>query len=158
MKAMSSPRGDLRALTQPGSPASTKPGWNVSSSFRQGTELFLISLLLLFLELACIRWFPAHVLFLTFFTNLVLLACFLGMSIGCLAARRPQRYLTWTPALLALAVLAAHTVDRLRNTLMPLLDVGAQASPQLVFFGTDYHAHDVAAFAIPIEAVGGFFF
>ena len=78
-----------------------------------------------------------------FFTNVVLLACFLGMSIGCLAARRPQRYLTWTPALLALAVLAAHTVDRLRNTLMPLLDVGGQASPQLVFFGADYHAHDV---------------
>src|SRR5438552_13854819 len=134
------------------------PDQEVTSTSRSGAELFLISLVLLFLELACIRWFPAHVLFLTFFTNLVLLACFLGMSIGCLAARRPQRYLTWTPALLALAVLAAHTVDRLRNTLMPLLDVGGQASPQLVFFGTDYQAQDVAAFFIPIEAVGGFFF
>ena len=54
-------------------------------------DLFLISLLILFLELACIRWFPAHVLFLTFFTNTVLLACFLGMSLGCLASRAAPR-------------------------------------------------------------------
>jgi hypothetical protein len=45
-------------------------------------HLFAVSLLVLFLEQAAIRWFPAHVLFLTFFTNTVLLACFLGMSIG----------------------------------------------------------------------------
>src|SRR5437870_5292435 len=103
---------------------------NTRTSIRRSClDLFLISLLILFLELACIRWFPAHVLFLTFFTNLVLLACFLGMSIGCLAARRPQRYLAWTPALLALAVVAAHKVDSLRNWLLPLLDVGGQASP-----------------------------
>jgi len=56
------------------------------SRFSNGFELFLISLVILFLELACIRWFPAHVLYLTFFTNVVLLASFLGMSVGCLAA------------------------------------------------------------------------
>ena len=28
-------------------------------------DLFLISFLILFLELACIRWFPAHALYLT---------------------------------------------------------------------------------------------
>src|SRR5436189_4208166 len=84
-----------------------------ASRSRAGTELFLISLLILFLELACIRWFPAHVLFLTFFTNTVLLACFLGMSVGCLAASRPRNYLKATPALLALAVVAAHGVERL---------------------------------------------
>jgi SAM-dependent methyltransferase len=141
----------MTADNLPSSPVATAPR-------RAIVDLFLISVLLLFLELACIRWFPAHVLFLTFFTNLVLLASFLGMSIGCLAASRPQRYLTWTPALLALAVAAAYTVDKLRNWLMPLLDVGGQASPQLVFFGADYHAQDVAAFFVPIEAVGGFFF
>ena len=51
-------------------------------------DLFLISFLLLFFELACIRWFGSTVVFLTFFTNLVLMACFLGMSVGCLAASR----------------------------------------------------------------------
>ena len=49
-------------------------------------DLFLISFLTLFLELTCIRWFPSHVLFLTFFTNTVLLASILGISVGCLAA------------------------------------------------------------------------
>src|SRR2546429_7479242 len=76
-------------------------------------ELFLISLLILFLELACIRWFPAHVLFLTFFTITVLLACFLGMSVGCLAARRPTNYITLTPALLGLALVSAYTIEGL---------------------------------------------
>ena len=45
-------------------------------------DLFLISFLTLFLELTCIRWFPSHVLFLTFFTNTVLLASILGISVG----------------------------------------------------------------------------
>src|ERR1700692_568354 len=76
-------------------------------------ELFLISLLILFMELACIRWFPAHVLFLTFFTNTVLLACFLVMSVGCLAANHRWNYLTATPALLVLALAAAHGVEHL---------------------------------------------
>src|SRR5207248_9401391 len=47
-------------------------------------NLCLVSVLILFLELACIRWFPAHVLFLMFFTIVVLLAFFLGLLLGCL--------------------------------------------------------------------------
>ena len=83
------------------------PDQEVTSTSRSGAELFLISLVLLFLELACIRWFPAHVLFLTFFTNTILFACFLGMSLGCLAARRPTNFLLRTPLLLALVMAAA---------------------------------------------------
>jgi hypothetical protein len=48
--------------------------------------------LVLFLELACIRWFAAYVVFLQFFTNVVLIASFLGMSCGCLAALGPAFY------------------------------------------------------------------
>src|ERR1700704_6937576 len=51
-----------------------------------GLNLFLTGFLVLFLELACIRWFAANVIFLQFFTNVILLACFLGMSCGCMAA------------------------------------------------------------------------
>src|SRR2546426_609147 len=86
---------------------------------RAGWELFLISLLILFLELACIRWFPAHVLFLTFFTNTVLLACFLGMSVGCLAAGRDWNLILWTPALLALALAAANAGESASTQHMP---------------------------------------
>jgi hypothetical protein len=134
--------------------SSTRP----ASATRAGAELFLISLLILFLELACIRWFPAHVLFLTFFTNTVLLACFLGMSVGCLAAGRPRNYLTWTPVLLALALAAAHAVEMTSGTFVKFVDVGHQQSPQLVFFGTEYHTTDLASYAIPVEVLCGFFF
>lgn len=128
------------------------------SNRRAAAELFLISVLILFLELACIRWFPAHVLFLTFFTNVVLVACFLGMSLGCLAAGHRRNYLNSTASLLAIAMMVAGGVEAWRKPLGTILDVGHQASPQLVFFGTEYRFNDAAQFAIPIEWLEGFFF
>ncbi|MCU1268146.1 MAG: Spermine synthase [Acidobacteria bacterium] len=123
-----------------------------------GFELFLISTVILFLELAAIRWFPAHVLYLTFFTNIVLLACFLGMSVGCLAASHRRNYLKWTPLLLAVALLGALFVEISSGSFVKFLDVGHQASPQLVFFGTEYHSQDLSRYAVPVEALCGFFF
>lgn len=128
-----------------------------SSSLRPSVNLFLISVLILFLELACIRWFPAHVLFLTFFTNVVLLACFLGMSVGCLAASSRRNYLNLTPLLLLLALVAGYGVEATRSKLEKVIDVGNQASPQLVFFGTEYHSKP-DQFVIPMEALAAFFF
>jgi hypothetical protein len=78
---------------------------------RDRIDLFIASVLVLFLELACIRWFPAHVLFLTFFTNVMLLAAFLGISVGCLAASRRRSYLAWTPALLLVALGASYLIE-----------------------------------------------
>ncbi|MBL8799582.1 MAG: hypothetical protein JNM56_37210, partial [Planctomycetia bacterium] len=84
---------------------------------RARLNLFLISVLILFLELACIRWFPAHVLFLTFFTNTVLLACFLGMSLGCLAADHARRYIVATPYLLGVGLALGLAVEMGRDKL-----------------------------------------
>jgi SAM-dependent methyltransferase len=128
------------------------------SRSRDGFELFLISLIILFLELACIRWFPAHVLYLTFFTNVVLLASFLGMSVGCLAASRSPNYLTWTPLLLVIALATAHAVEISSGSFMKFVDVGNQGSPQQIYFGTEYHSQDLSRYAIPVEALCGFFF
>jgi hypothetical protein len=126
---------------------------------RAGLDLFLISLLILFLELACIRWFPAHVLFLTFFTNVVLLACFVGMSVGCLAAGHRTRYLNGTPALLCLTLLAALLIETwLVHGGHRHLDVGNQARPQLVFFGAESADEPDKGILIPMEAIGGLFF
>jgi spermidine synthase len=128
------------------------------SRFIDGVELVLISLIILFLELACIRWFPAHVLYLTFFTNVVLLASFLGMSVGCLAAGSSRSYLSWTPILLVTSLTAAQAIELSSNSLMRFVDVGHQVSPQQVYFGTEYHTQDLSRYAIPVEVICGFFF
>src|SRR5229473_1675614 len=125
---------------------------------RAHIDLFVVSVLTLFLELACIRWFPAHVLFLTFFTNTVLLACFLGISIGCLAAGRRRNYLTWTPLLLVLALGAAHWIEWERQRTGLTVNVGNPFSPQLVFFGVEFQSFDPSQFVVPIEAVSGVLF
>ena len=54
------------------------------------TRIFLVSFTLLFFELLCIRWIPAYVRYLSYFTNFILLASFLGMGLGILAARRAK--------------------------------------------------------------------
>src|SRR5256885_14332929 len=94
-----------------------------------GVRLFLVSGLILLRELACIRWFPAHVLFLTFFTNTVLLACFLGMSVGCLAAGSKRDFLVLTPVLLGIALTSAFAIELLMaGGFERYVDVGNQAS------------------------------
>ena len=122
-------------------------------------DLFLISFLTLFLELTCIRWFPSHVLFLTFFTNTVLLASILGIAVGCLAAKRKTQ-----PAVVDAAdpdgrrsAARISSSGSARST-PSVIDVGNQASPQMVFFGVEYQARDLSSFVIPIEAICGYFF
>jgi hypothetical protein len=122
-------------------------------------DLFAVSAVFLFLELAFIRWFPAHVLFLTFFTNTVLLASFLGLSLGCLAARHQRTYLALTPLLLVASLAAGIGMESIRLALQDIIDVGGnKAAPQMVYFGTEARVGDVAAFVIPIELVVGIFF
>src|SRR6266446_1770333 len=73
----------------------------------QARNLFVVGFLVLFLELACIRWFAAYVVFLQFFTNVALLASFLGMSCGCLAARQERDWLGYFPFIALAAVATA---------------------------------------------------
>ncbi|MBU4589973.1 MAG: hypothetical protein KKG01_03525 [Candidatus Omnitrophica bacterium] len=44
--------------------------------------LVLVSFLGLFLELSLIRWVPAHVYSVAFFSNVILIASFLGLGLG----------------------------------------------------------------------------
>ncbi|HEX7330754.1 MAG TPA: hypothetical protein VF290_04595 [Pyrinomonadaceae bacterium] len=129
-----------------------------AAKLRHGFELFWISFLILFIELAAIRWFPAHVLYLTFFTNAVLLAAFLGMSVGCLAADHRRNYLRWTPLLLAVAMFGALAVELSSGSFVKFVDVGNQSSPEQIYFGTEYHSQDLSRYAIPVEVICGFFF
>ncbi len=130
-----------------------------SGSLRAGFELFFISFLILFLELACIRWFGSTVIFLTFFTNIVLMACFLGVSVGCLASRRQW---SWIDLLVPLALVAAGSAVGflwLYNASTRLMiDVGSQQSPQLIYFGTDSRIKDPSKWVVPMEVLAGYFF
>jgi spermidine synthase len=122
-------------------------------------DLFVASFTLLFFELACIRWFGSMVIFLTFFTNLVLLASFLGMSLGCLAVRQRRDYLSWTmPIALLSMFLGWMTLAMFQRWSNLSIEIGSQVSPQQIFFGTEYRAHDPSKVAIPIEVIAGTFF
>ncbi len=127
------------------------------TSARDGRDLFLTSLLILFLELACIRWFAAQVLFLTFFANTVLIACFLGVSAGCLAARARTDWLARTPAFLCVALAAGQLVRRVVATRWLMVAVEPRA-PEAVFFGGEMGPRDAAAVFVGVEWVAAAFF
>src|SRR5437868_14528946 len=73
-----------------------------------GVALFLSSFLVLFLETALIRWLPAYVRLLAYFSNFILLATFLGIGTGCLLAQRRRNLFVWFPLLQFAVVLAVN--------------------------------------------------
>jgi spermidine synthase len=87
--------------------------------------LFLSSFLVLFLEIALIRWMPAYVRLLAYFSNFILLATFLGGGLGCLLANRRRSLVAWFPLAQLIVIVA---VDRLR------LEVAVPASSTNIYF------------------------
>ena len=69
---------------------------------------FLASFLVLFLEIALIRWMPAYIRLLAYFSNFILLASFLGIGVGCLLTSARARLFMFFPALLAAVVAAVY--------------------------------------------------
>ncbi len=87
-------------------------------------DLALASALMLFVELALIRWTGANILHLSYFSNFVLLGSFLGVGLGFLRARRRGDLSRWSPVLLAalVALVLAFPVQ---------ID---QSDPQVLYF------------------------
>lgn len=79
-------------------------------------RLFLWSFLLLFVELALIRWTGETIVYLSYFTNFVLLGSFLGIGIGFLRAGSRPPIFHWTPlgvaALVGLTAAFPAQIDR----------------------------------------------
>ena len=91
-------------------------------------QLVLLTFLMLFLELALIRWLGANVLYLAYFSNIVLLGSFLGIGLGFLRASRSDTpLLPWAPLALAASVIVVRLVD---------VKVGI-AGGNLIFFGIE---------------------
>lgn len=73
---------------------------------RARLELFCASFLMLFVELALIRWTGAWVVHLSYFANFVLLGSFLGIGIGFLRAKKGPDLFAWAAPLLAVFMAA----------------------------------------------------
>ena len=76
------------------------------TSMPAAARIFLASFLVLYLEVVLIRWMPAYIRLLSFFSNFILLASFLGIGVGCLLASSRRSLFQFFPGLL-LAVIAA---------------------------------------------------
>jgi SAM-dependent methyltransferase len=125
---------------------------------RPYVNLFLVSFVILFFELACIRWFGSMVASLTFFTNIVLMACFLGMTIGCMAASGRRNLVATILPLMLLAVFLALATYRLSTRGLFNVSIGNQWSPQQVYFGAEPPANPLTSLNVPVEAIAGAFF
>ena len=91
--------------------------------------LVALAALSLFTELALIRWAGAHFVYLAYFANFILLACFLGIGLGFLSTRRRWDLLPRAPVVLVGVLLMVHV---LRPEIS--LDVGGIAGR--VYFNT----------------------
>jgi hypothetical protein len=100
-------------------------------------SLFVASFLVLFLETALIRWLPAYVRLLAYFSNFILLASFLGIGVGCLLARRRSNLFIWFPLIQFALILA---VDQLR------LEVALPST------STIYFSSGTTSAVVPVES------
>ena len=89
-------------------------------------QLFLLSFMMLFVELALIRWAGAFVIYLAYFSNFVLLGSFLGIGIGFLRARSAVNLFPWAPVALALLITFVRVFPVQVN----------RSGNQLLFFGS----------------------
>ncbi len=87
-------------------------------------RLMAASALMLFVQLALIRWSGANLVHLSYFSNLILLASFLGIGLGFLRSRRPRDIGPYVP--IGLLVLVAFIM------LFPAKIEGS--SSDLIFF------------------------
>lgn len=72
------------------------------------SRLIQLSFLMLFVELAIIRWTGANIYALSFFSNFILLASFLGIGIGFIRPKSSMNIFPFAPLALALFILLTH--------------------------------------------------
>ena len=96
-------------------------------------RLVLGSALMLFLELALIRWLGSNIVHLSYFSNFVLLGSFLGIGIGFLVSRRSWSLIPAAPVLLALLVFGVRqwpvSLDRTGSDVIYFTSLQANGPP-----------------------------
>ena len=108
-------------------------------------RLLLTSATLLFVELLLIRWIPANVKYVGFFSNFLLMASFLGIGVGILLGRRSGRLpLSPFPLLLLATTFLVYTAQ---------LNVQAR-DPGEIIFGLDFsRSADVNFVVLPLLVI-----
>jgi len=124
---------------------------------RTSHRLLLASALMLFLELALIRWLGSNVVHLSYFTNFVLLGSFLGIGLGFLLARTRHTALPWSPlvlaGLVAVVSFAPVRINRSSDEIIYFTSTDPSGPPAWLTLPLIFCA---VAFAVlgPAEAVG----
>ncbi len=108
---------------------------------RPAVRLFLTSATILFVELLVIRWVPANVVYVGYFSNFLLMASFLGIGAGILFGRDPRRVpiSPFGPLLFAVVLLVTHAQINVQL-----------GSPDELFFGSVGHAADANFLVLPL--------
>lgn len=95
-----------------------------------------LSFLMLFVELALIRWTGSNVVYLSYFSNFVLLGSFLGIGIGFLRARAKVDLSGWAPVVLGGFVLviaaAPITISQDNQDVFTFSSLSASGPPREV--------------------------
>src|SRR6478609_4950951 len=120
-------------------------------------RLLLASALMLFLELALIRWLGANIVHLSYFSNFVLLGSFLGIGLGFLIARKRWSILPATPIILTLLVIVVFffpvTIDRTGDKIIYFTSLGTSGPPAWLMLPLIF-VLVAAILAGPAEVVG----
>ena len=112
-----------------------------------GAELVAASFVVLFQELAIIRWSAVEVRALAYFPNLILLSAFLGLGVGSLRARSGSLLWAWPPSLVALSA-AVWGLSRVVFT-----QSSSAEHLWLLYFDLDRNAPVVNDVRVPIVAI-----
>ncbi len=107
-----------------------------------GVRLFLTSATVLFVELLLIRWIPANVTYVSFFSNFLLMASFLGIGLGILLGRKRQDLVVSPFALLLLGVVLLVHQAR--------LNVQVNSQNELFFGLAESKSADVNFLVLPL--------
>lgn len=117
-----------------------------------GVDLFLISFVILFLELALIRWVPSYTKLLSYFSNFILLACFLGMGAGCLLSRRKSNFLDYLPLTLLLLVVFTLSMHLMHLWGLAENKVWGRAGDTTMIMGNAVMVKPILSF-VPLEFI-----
>lgn len=140
----------MRSDASPVPSADAHSGWlrtrgavtEVAVLARHDVRLFLTSLTILFVELLVIRWIPANVRYIGFFSNFLLIASFLGIGLGILIGRRgAQPRVSLFAFLLAAVVALGFSLQ---------LNIQVRSQDEIFFGLADSRAADLNFIVLPL--------